>query len=131
MARSAERISSRAEGGIWRGRGAAGRLVVRVLLAEGAATVMAMEAKGCEEEGKGAPAAQPEPQMRGGLCPVQQMRQERREISWAPGMSWPALRASLMAALSGLLVVEKLSHWGSRASSSSISTAWDLRDVSS
>ena len=77
-------------------------------LTEGAATVMAMEAKGCEEEGKGAPAAQPEPQMRGGLCPVQQMRQERREISWAPGMSWPALRASLMAALSGLLGVEKL-----------------------
>ena len=51
------------------------------------------------------------------------MRQERRERSWAPGMSWPALSASLMAALSGLLVVVKLSHWGSRASSSSISTA--------
>ena len=44
MARSAERISSRAEGGLWTGREAAGRLVVRVPLAEGAATVMAMEA---------------------------------------------------------------------------------------
>jgi hypothetical protein len=59
------------------------------------------------------------------------MRQERREISWAPVISVPALRASLMAALSGLLVVEKLSHWGSRASSSSISTACDLRELSS
>jgi len=66
-----------------------------------------------------------------GALPPQQMRQERRERSWAPGMSWPALRASLMEALSGLLVVEKLSHWGSRASSSSISTACDLRELSS
>ncbi len=31
--------------------------------------------------------------------------------------------------LGGLLVVEKLSHGGSRASSSSISTACDLREV--
>jgi hypothetical protein len=85
----------------------------------------------CEAEGKGAPAAQPEPQLQGGLWPPQWMRQERREISWAPVISVPALRASLMEALSGLLVVEKLSHWGSRASSSSISTAWDLREVSS
>ena len=49
MAGSAERISSRAEGGLWLGRGGAGRLVARVPLEEGAATVMAMEAKGCEE----------------------------------------------------------------------------------
>ena len=59
------------------------------------------------------------------------MRQERRERSWAPVICWPALRASLMAALSGLLVVVKLNQAGSRACSSSITTAEDLREVSS
>ena len=45
MARSTERISSRAEDGLWLGRGGAERVVVLAPLEEGAATVMAMEEK--------------------------------------------------------------------------------------
>jgi hypothetical protein len=37
----------------------------------------------------------------------------------------------LMAALSGLLAVVTANHSGARASSSSITTAWDLRLLSS
>jgi len=57
------------------------------------------------------------------------MDQERRERRRAPEMIWPALRASLMAALSGWLVVLTDSHWEGRAASSSMATAWDLREV--
>ncbi len=70
--------------------------------------------------------------VKGGSAPLPQwMRQERRERSWAPVIWRPALRASLMAALSGLVVVVTASHSESRASSSSITTAEDLREVSS
>ena len=82
--------------------------MVRVPLVEGAATVMGMEAMGVRRE-RGTGCTTGAPLARGPMAP-QLMRQERREISWAPGMSWPALRASLMEALSGLLVVVKLSH---------------------
>jgi hypothetical protein len=58
-------------------------------------------------------------------------RKERREGDWAPSIGRPALRASLMAALSGLLAVVTANHSGARASSSSITTAWDLRLLSS
>jgi hypothetical protein len=47
-ARSAVRISSRADVGLWMGRGAAGRLVVLAPLEEGAATVMAMGSDGAK-----------------------------------------------------------------------------------
>ena len=67
----------------------------------------------------------------GGSAPPQVMRQLRWERSWAPGICWPALRACLMAALSGWVVVLTVSHSGARACSSSISTAWDLRLMSS
>ena len=69
--------------------------------------------------------------VKGGPCPPQWMRQLRRERSWAPSMWRPALSASLMAALSGLVVVVTASHSESRASSSSITTAEDLRLLSS
>jgi hypothetical protein len=58
------------------------------------------------------------------------MRQERRERSRAPLIWRPVLRASLMAALSGLLVVVTVSHSEPRASSSLINTAEDLRLLS-
>ena len=63
--------------------------------------------------------------VKGGAAPLalQVMRQLRRERSWAPVICRPALRASLMAALSGWLVVLTVSHAGSRACSSAITTA--------
>jgi len=50
------------------------------------------------------------------------MRQERREISWAPVISWPAFRAALMAVLSAWKVVLTASHSGSSRASFSMAT---------
>ena len=54
-----------------------------------------MDANGCEEEEEGARLLQPGPHLRGGLCPAQRMRQERRESELGAG--------DLLAGLEGLL----------------------------
>ena len=56
--------------------------------------------------------------------------QLRRETSWAPGICRPALRAALIAPLSGALVVVMRSHLGASSSSALISTASLRRLVS-
>ena len=77
---------------------------------------------GVRSEEERGPDASPEPHREVAVPPAQQMPQERREISWAPVISWPALRAALMAVLSVWKVVLTASHSGSSSASFSMAT---------
>ena len=61
----------------------------------------------------------------------QWIAQLRCDTSWAPWICWPALRAALMAPLSGAVAVVIRNHSGASSSSALISTASLRRLVSS